>query len=413
MATVKMRDIIKGYSPMTTSSQSTPTIAYMLLMALLMSIGALGTDIMLPALGVLGSDLAVANMNDTTLVVTAFFLGMALGQLIVGPLSDRYGRKPIILGGYGLFIIGCVMSMTADNWTMMVAARVLQGFGAAGPRVIAVAMVRDEHQGRIMAKIMSIVMAAFVLAPILAPLIGQVMIYIGGWRATFAALIAVAVPSAICFHLTMHETLPVDRRRPLSLRIMASGIAEIFRTRTTVCFMLAMGFVSGPFIAYLGTARQIYQVTYDVGDQFVLYFALSSIAAGIASLLNAQLVMRLGMRRLTSVSIGAQSIMAIAMLGWMSSGGTPSLLVFMIWFMATIFCVGMIFGNLQALAMQPLGHMAGLGAAIFGAGSTFVSLPISWIISDSYDGTIMSLVIGFAIMGTISLIFTLVAGRQH
>lgn len=398
---------------MTTRSQPGPGLVYILLMALLTSIGALATDIMLPALGIIGRDLAVANMNDTTLVVTAFFLGMALGQLVVGPLSDRFGRKPVVLWGYGLFILGSAMSMFADSWGIMIAARVMQGIGAAAPRVIAVAIVRDEYQGRVMAKIMSIVMAVFVLVPIMAPLLGQVTIYAGGWRATFAMLIAVAVPSAIWFFVIMRETLPPARRRPLSMRAMTSGIAEICRTRTTMCFMLAMGFASGPFIAYLGTARQIFQDVYEVGDRFVLYFAIASISAGVASLLNAKLVMRLGMRRLTSVALVAMSVMAMVMWAWMISGATPGLVAFMVWFMASIFCIGMIFGNLQALAMQPLGHMAGLGAAIFGAGSTFVSLPLSWIISDSFDGTIMPLVSGFALFSFAALLCVIFAGRQH
>lgn len=398
---------------MTSHSKSEPGIIYILLMALLTSIGALSTDIMLPALGVIGNDLAVVDMNDTTLVVTAFFLGMALGQLIVGPLSDHFGRKPVVLGGYGLFIIGSALSMFADSWWLMIMARILQGLGAAAPRVIAVAIVRDEYEGRVMARIMSVVMAAFILVPIVAPLLGQVTIYIGGWRATFAALIAVAIPSAIWFHMAMRETLPTDRRRPLSFASIGSGIAEVCRTRSTMFFMFSMGFVAGPFISYLGTARQIFQDIYQVGDAFVLYFAIGSISAGVASLLNAKLVIRLGMRLLTSVALAALTIMAMMMWLWMLSGATPGLIAFMTWFMASIFCIGMIFGNMQALAMQPLGHMAGLGAAIFGAGSTFVSLPLSWFISDSFDGTILPLVIGFVVLSFASLICVMLASRQH
>ncbi len=158
---------------MNSSDAAWPGVTYLAIMALLTSIGALATDIMLPALGVIGRDLGVGHINHTTLVVSAFFLGMAIGQLAVGPLADAYGRKPVVMAGYALFILGCVMSMFADSWALMVAARVFQGIAAAAPRVIAVAIVRDEYKGRMMARIMSIIMAVFILAPILAPLMGQ------------------------------------------------------------------------------------------------------------------------------------------------------------------------------------------------------------------------------------------------
>jgi DHA1 family bicyclomycin/chloramphenicol resistance-like MFS transporter len=340
-------------------------------MALLTSIGALTTDIMLPALGVIGEDIGVGNINNTTLIVTAFFLGMAIGQLVVGPLADSYGRKPVVLCGYALFILGCLLSMVAESWTLMVVARICQGIAAAAPRVIAVAIVRDEYKGWVMARIMSIIMAVFILTPIMAPLLGQGLIYIGGWRATFAGLILVALPTAWWFHRSIAETLPVARRRPFTLLAISGGVMQICRSRVTVVYMLAMGFIAGPFIGYLGSARQIFQDVYGVGDMFVVYFAAGSISAGAAALLNARLVMRHGMRRLTGRAVIALTALSVGLWGWVALGGVPEFAIFMGWQIATIFCIGMIFGNVQALAMEPLGHIAGLGAAIFGAVSPF------------------------------------------
>ena len=379
---------------MTSSTLSRPGASYLAIMALLTSIGALTTDIMLPALGVIGRDLDVGNINNTTLIVTAFFLGMAIGQLVVGPLADTYGRKPVVMWGYALFILGCLLSMVAESWTLMVVARVCQGLAAAAPRVIAVAIVRDEYKGRVMARIMSIIMAVFILTPIMAPLLGQGLIYIGGWRATFA------------------ETLPPARRRPFTFRAIGDGVIQICRSRVTVVYMLAMGIISGPFIGYLGSARQIFQDVYGVGDMFVVYFAAGSISAGAAALVNARLVMRHGMRRLTAIAITAQTAVSAALWGWMALGGVPDFMIFMGWQIACVFCVGMMFGNMQALAMEPLGHVAGLGAAIFGAGSTFVALPLSWMVSGYFDGTIIPLIRGFAIMGIVTLIMVLVARRR-
>ena len=201
---------------MTPSDTRLPGLTYLAIMGLLTSIGALTTEIMLLALDVLGQDLGVGDINQTTLVVMVVFLGTALGQLVVGSLSDAYGRKGVIIWGYVLFIVGCGLSMLASDWGLMLAARFLQGLGAAGPRVVSVAIVRDEYKERAMARIMLIIMAIFILTPIIAPLMGQGLIYLGGWHATFAGLILIAVPSALWFARAIPETLPQDRRRRLS-----------------------------------------------------------------------------------------------------------------------------------------------------------------------------------------------------
>ncbi len=383
---------------------SLPSGTYLAIMGLLTSIGALSTDIMLPALAVLGGELGVGNINHTTLVVTVFFLGMALGQLVVGPLSDAYGRKPIVLWGYSLFIAGCVLSFIAESWSVMIIARLLQGLGAAAPRVIAVAIVRDEYKGRAMARIMSIIMAIFILAPILAPLMGQGLIFLGGWRATFAGLILVALPSAFWFHKAIDETLPRERRRRFTVSVILDGISQICQSRVTVIYLLIMGLIGGPFIAYLGTARQIFQDIYGVGDMFVIFFAFGSVSAGCASLLNARLVMRHGMRKLTSIATMGLTSVSATLWGLSHFSGNPDFITFMLWQTVFIFCIGMTFGNLQSLAMEPLGHVAGLAAAIFGAGSTLISLPLSWLVSGYFGSTITPLVAGFTIAGALSLI---------
>ena len=398
---------------MTSSETAGPGVVFLVVMGLLTSIGALATDIMLPALGVMGRDLGVADINHTTLVVSIFFLGMAIGQLVVGPQSDAFGRKPVVIWGYGLFIAGCLLSLVVESWTLMVAARFLQGLGAAAPRVVSVAIVRDRYKGRAMARIMSIIMAIFILAPIIAPLMGQGLIYLGGWKATFAGLVLVAVPSAVLFNSAIEETLPSTHRRRFRPATILDGLIQVCSQRVTVIYMLVMGLVGGPFIGYLATSRQIFQDIYGVGDMFVIYFALGSIAAGIASLLNAKLVMRHGMRRLTRIATTVLTMVSAVLWAWTGLARTPDFMVFMLWQTSFIFCIGMIFGNLQALAMEPLGHVAGLAAAIFGAVSTLISLPLSWLVSGYFENTITPLVGGFAIAGTVSLLLMTAAGRRR
>ena len=398
---------------MTSSDKAGPGVVFLFVMGLLTSIGALATDIMLPALGVMGRDLAVADINHTTLVVSVFFFGTAIGQLVVGPLSDAFGRKPVVIWGYGLFTAGCLLSLTAESWSLMVTARFLQGLGAAAPRVVSVAIVRDRYKGRAMARIMSIIMAIFILAPIIAPLMGQGLIFIGGWQATFVGLILVAMPSAIWFSRAIPETLLPAHRRRFRPAVILDGVVEVCSHRVTVIYMLVMGLIGGPFISYLATSRQIFQDIYGVGDMFVIYFALGSIAAGIASLLNARLVMRHGMRRLTGLATAMLTFVSAALWGWAAIGGTPDFIIFMLWQTSFIFCIGMIFGNLQALAMEPLGHVAGLAAAIFGAVSTLISLPLSWLISGYFDNSISPLVGGFAAAGVVSLVLMAGAPRRQ
>ena len=220
-----------------------------------------------------------------------------------------------------------------------------------------------------------------------------------------------AVPSALWFARAIPETLPQDRRRRFTPGIIADGILEVCRTRVTMVYLLVMGFVGGPFIAYLATSRQIFQDIYDAGDMFVIYFAMGSISAGAASLLNARLVMRHGMRRLSFIAMTTLTLISALLWGWTEFVGHPGFILFMVWQTSFIFCIGMIFGNVQSLAMEPLGHVAGLAAAIFGAVSTLVSLPLSWLVSGYFDNSIAPLVAGFAIAGAMSLALMRWAGR--
>jgi len=333
---------------------------YIVLIALLISIGAMATDIMLPALDIIGNELGAANPNDVHLIVTAFFFGMAAGQLIVGPLSDSYGRKPIIILGYLVFVAGCLMSIFSTSWSVMLTARVLQGLGAAAPRIVTVAIVRDEYEGRAMARILSLVMAVFIIVPVIAPAIGQGLIYVGGWKSVFISLAVFAIFVTLWFSLQQPETLTVENKRPMHIGVIWHGLVEVLTTRVAFGYTLASGLLFGMFIGYLGSAQQIYQHTFAVGDWFVVYFAIASIAIGAASLFNASLVMRYGMRKLNWIAlltITAGSFIFLVILPLYQ--GIPSIQLF----------------------------------------------PLAWVIGNEFDGTLYPLIIGFAVL---SLTATLV-----
>ncbi len=378
---------------------------FVVMLAFMVSIVAMATDIMLPALALIGEDLRVADPNDTQLIVSSLFVGFAIGQLIVGPLSDTYGRRPVILFGYLFFVAGCILSIVASDLAAMLIGRFLQGIGAAAPRVVGTSLVRDGYAGREMARIMSIIMAVFILVPAIAPSIGQGLIFVLPWEFTFVVLLAMAVAAFLWFGTRQPETLAPENRRPLSVRSLVAGCIEILSMRTVLGYTLAMGCVFGAFLSYLSASRQVFQDALNAGEMFAIYFGLAALAIGAASLLNSLLVMRLGMRLLTqSALVGLVLLSGVFFAVFHALDGQPSITLFMTWQLASFFCVGLLFGNLNALAMEPLGKMAGLGAALVGSISTLISLPFGWLIGRMFDGTVLPLVGGFCALGLAALI---------
>ena len=381
---------------MQTPTHSPSRTEFVVLIAFMVSIVAMSTDVMLPALADIGEELSVSHANDAQFIITALFLGFGLGMLFAGPLSDSFGRRPIIFLGYAVFIVGCALSAVTQTWELMILGRVLQGIGAAAPRVVTVALVRDGYAGRSMAFIMSFIMAVFVLVPMIAPAIGQVIMAVSGWRMTFVFLGVIAVLAATWFAARQPETLHMDMRRPFSFASFWDGTKQVLASRITVGYTLAVSMIFGAFIGYLSTAQQVFVDAYNAGSLFPLYFAIGAFAMGFASLINAGLVMRLGMRLLTwwaTLLIVVSSLVFLILT--LAHDGLPSLTLFVLWLMVVLFCVGALFANLNALAMEPLGHIAGLGAALVGAASNFLALPMAYVIGQAFSGGVTHLVTGF------------------
>ena len=373
---------------------------FVALVALLMSLVALATDAMLPALPAIGHDLRAPHRNDVQYIITALFLGLGLGQMVFGPLSDRFGRKAAIHAGLVLFMAGCAMSIFAPTFEVMIAGRLLQGFGAAGPRIVTMALVRDQYEGRRMARLMSFAMAVFILVPTVAPALGQGIQWLGGWRAIFATFFAIAAISFTWFALRQPETLPASRRRPLSVGAVGGAVLEVLRIRCALGYTVATGFVFAPFIAYLSSAQQIFQEAYRTGAMFPVWFGVLALAIGGASLMNGRLVMKHGMRRLSAVA--AVSITLVSVVAWtllFAFEGLPPFWLFIAYLLVVFVCIGLLFGNLNALAMEPLGHIAGVGAAVVASLSTFISVPLGALVGQGFDGTMYAQIASFAVFG--------------
>ena len=381
---------------------------FVALMAFTMGLVAFSVDSMLPAFPDIVRDLRVTATNDIQLVISLLFSGMALGQLFYGSLSDSIGRKPAMYIGFGLFIIGCILSLAATDLHLMLAGRLLQGIGAAGPRTVAVALIRDRYHGSQMAQVMSFIMTVFILVPVFAPALGQLILFVAGWRAIFTALIVLAVMTLIWLGIRQPETLPKALRRPFTLAKLKAAFREVLGHRASMITMVIAGCVSGSFLGYLNLSQQIFQVQYGLGARFPLYFAIMAIAVGCASLLNSGLVMRFGMHRLADLALTLMVGLSwlFLMLVW-RYGGHPPLWLFVLSCLALFFAIGVLFGNLNSIAMEPLGHVAGTAAAVIGSASTLLAVALSYVIGQAYDGSLYSLAIGFAALASLSKLLML------
>jgi len=385
---------------------------FTLLMALMISIVAISIDAMLPALGLIGADLGVADINRTQLVIVSIFSGMAIGQLVAGPLSDALGRKPVLNAGIALYLAGSVACWLAADFTLLLAGRFVQGLGVAAPYVTAVSVVRDRFAGRDMARVMSLVMMVFILVPAIAPSLGLAVMHVSGWRAIFLLYIVYAVMVGSWIAVRLEETLPPSHRVPLTAAAFAHGFGQVLRNRTTATYMVAMGLTFGSLIGYLGASRQIFQDQFGAGERFALYFGALALVLGGASLLNSRLVGRWGMRLICHR--GALTIVAASAVFLALHGVTAiTLPMFLAYAAVLFFAFGVMFGNLNAIAMEPMGDVAGMASAIIGAASSGVSLCLGTLIGQLYDGTLVPIAAGFTVLGAVSWLLIRGERRWH
>ena len=386
------------------SKASPAFVEFVIIVSMMISLTAFSIDAMLPALPQIGHDLGITNPNDRQLIIAIIFFGSALGQLFFGPLSDKTGRKSAMYAGYTFFISGSLVSVSSTNFPMMLAGRIFQGIGLSAPQAVTMALVRDQFEGRTMARVMSFVMTVFVLVPMIAPTIGQGILSIAGWRGIFSSFLLFALITLIWFALRIPESLALENRSPFSVKRIVDSIREILRIRPTLGYTISVGLTQGIFLGYLNSSQQIFQEQYALGKLFPLFFATISLSLGIASFLNARLVMRYGMRKLVGWALGiAFGLAVIFFVISILLAGQPPLWLLMAFLMMSFFCTGILFGNLNALAMQPLGRLAGIGAAVVGSFSTLISMLLGTLIGRSYNGTILPFVLGMTILSGITI----------
>ncbi|MGJ8617433.1 MAG: multidrug effflux MFS transporter [Sulfitobacter sp.] len=388
-------------------------VEFVAMIAMMFATIAFSMDAMLPALPEIAAELAPDLAYRAPLILTAFFLGMGLGTFLAGPLSDAYGRRRIVFCGIAIYVIAASVAWVSSTLEVMLIARVFQGLGASGPRVVSAAIIRDLFVGREMARIISFVMLVFTLVPVLAPALGALIIILIGWRGIFLAFIIFAVTVAAWMWLRLPETLPPQRRRPFKAKLMAAAVTEIFSHPTVRLSIMVQTLAMGMLIITLMLVQPIYAQVFDRAGSFPFWFGGIALAAGSASILNAMLVVRYGMRRLVTITLGMQVLLSGGMIAFdLGSMAEPySFAAFVIWQTCLFFQAGLTLGNLNAIAMEPMGHIAGMAASVTGAFSTVVAALIVAPVGALFDGTIQPLVTAVLIMAAAGFALMIHMGR--
>ena len=383
---------------------------FVALIAALMGANALAIDIMLPALPAIGDAVGIPTENDRQWVITAFMLSFGLGQILYGPLSDRFGRKPILLIGLVIYTVFGALATFAFSFETLIIARIGQGLGAGATRVLAVSIVRDRFAGRQMARVMSLVFIVFLAIPVIAPSVGTAILFIAPWRWIFGLLAVFGGVLLVWSVLRLPETLHPEDKRPFSIKAIGSAFMLTLTTRQSVGYMTAMSFAFGGLLGFINSAQQVFAGPLNAAKLFPVIFAGTAISLGIASLLNSRIVERLGMRVVSHSAILGYVFFtgAHAAVSWL---GYETLWTFAILQGGMMFCFGLMGSNFGALAMEPMGHIAGTASSVQGFCSTTGAALVGFFIGQQFDGTTVPLTLGYFASGIAVLTIVLITER--
>ena len=384
---------------------------FIALMAMMFATIAFSIDAMLPALPDIATELTPEDPPRAALILTSFVLGMGIGTFFSGPLSDAFGRRTMMFLGASLYITSAAVAWVSQSLEVMLLARLFQGIGASGPRVVCIAIIRDLFSGREMARILSIVMVIFTLVPAFAPAMGVVIIEFAGWRSIFVAFVVFSLISVIWLGIRLPETIPVENRRPLKLPLIIDAVRQMFAHRVVRLSILVQTLSMGMLFSLLVLIQPTYQYVFDKLDSFPYWFGAIALSSALSSFLNAVLVMRFGMRRLITIALAGQILLSAVVLAFFNFAPVGGFAVFAVWQAFVFFQAGLTIGNLNAIAMEPMGHIAGMAASVIGAVSTVLAALIATPAGLMFDGTIRPLVGTVFVLACIAFTLMVQMGR--
>ncbi len=387
-----------------------PRWEFIALCAALMALNSLAIDIMLPALQQIGASLGVENENHRQYVITAYILGFGFAQLFFGPLSDRFGRRPPLIVGLVIYIVAAAAAAIAPGFATLLLCRLVQGIGAAATRVISVSIVRDAFDGRRMAEVMSLIFMVFMAIPVIAPGVGQIVMLFATWHFIFVVMAVGALLVSAWGVTRLPETLHPEYRRPLTAEGIIGGFRIVLTNRVALCYALASTFTFAAMFGFINSSQQIYVSIYGVGEMFPVIFACVAGVIAASNFANARLVGRIGMRRLSQGALLALLSISLLWLGLSLAGQMP-LLLFIAIFASAMVPFAMLGSNFNALAMEPLGALAGTASSVLGFMQTFLGGLLGTLIGQAFDGTVRPLAIGFCGISLAALAAVFVAER--
>jgi DHA1 family bicyclomycin/chloramphenicol resistance-like MFS transporter len=385
---------------------------FIALLSMTMALTALSIDLMLPAFGEIRTAFAFdPDSSRAAALVTSFMLGLGIVQLVYGPLADRFGRKPVVYVGFGIFALGALGSALAPTFEFLLVSRFVWGLGAAGPRVITLAIVRDTHRGDEMARVMSLLMAVFLLVPIFAPAVGAAIVSFAPWRGVFWFCVAYVSVCAL-WMLRLPETLDPEHRIGLRLDGIRRAAATVIRQRASVAYGAAIMVLFGVFVSYLATSELFIDDVFGLADRFPLIFGVLAAGMGVAVFSNASMVGRIGARRVVrNALVGYVATGAVLVTVAFAGGGRPSFWLFAP-LLGTMLCMhALLVPNMSALAMEPMGKVAGTASALLGTAQTGGGALLGSIVDRAYDGTVRPLALAFLVSGVIVTALVVFAGR--
>ena len=383
---------------------------FVCLIAIMMALNALAIDAMLPALPHIGEDLGVANENTRQWVITAYLLGFGVAQLFYGPLSDRYGRRPVLFLGIGLYVGFSILAAFAHSFEWLILSRIGMGLGSAATRVLAVSIVRDRYSGRTMARVMSLSFLVFLGVPILAPTVGQLIMLVAPWRWIFGFFALFGGSFLLWAALRLPETLHPEDRMPIKVKRIAGAFGQALSSRIGMGYTLAMTAISGALFAFINSSQQIFFDVFKSPGLFTTVFAMVAGGIALASVLNSRMVEKLGSRLIAHTAL--MGFIGFSLLhAAIAYAGHDSLWVFAALQACKMFCFGFIAGNFGSMAMEPMGHIAGTAASAQGFISTIGGALLGFWIGQHFDGTTVPMTVGFAALGVLALLLVLGAEK--